>query len=294
MRPVATLRLVLAFSFPLVATAQTDPATSRLRSSVELQLHNFGNFYQAGPGESQVDVNATGAAYRLAWTRPERSPDVYGRAFVLRYTDDASETSYGAQIGTSKYGSVHWYDVSLDWTKNGYAFDIDETRARADLTSLTGHYSYRVAPNWRVGTDLYLEQTRFDDHAEQASDYGSIGVDVRYRGRSELFQPRIGYVAGRRNAEDPDEEAADRSWFAELRSEVHPSVDLRLRYRDRNRDYEFGDRVDDRTQWTLRAIYKQNARLAWTGVYMMENVDSTDPGRDFDRNVASVYLTWAF
>lgn len=287
------LLLVIA-ALPLFAQSDAAPETRPIRSAVELQHYKFNNFFQATDGMPKRNVSAYGAAYRASWSRGNGAPDLYGRLSALRYSGGASETSYTGQAGVSKYGSVHWYDVYVERTENGYAFDIDETRASANITALSGHYSYGITPDWRVGTDLYLDWTRFDVDAGLENDYQSLGVDVRYRGFGDLIQPRVGYVTGRRDSRDRTDSAADRYWFVELRTKPHPAVDLRLRYRDRTRDYENISRVDERAQWTLRGAFKQNDRVSWAGSYSTEVVDSSLPGRDFDRSTAYVALIYGF
>jgi hypothetical protein len=276
------------------AREERPPQVRSIRSAVELQVYNFGNFFQASDGEPKRDVNAVGAAYRATWVRPGNRPDVYGRLAVLRYSGGASETSYTGQAGISKYASVHWYDVYVERTENGYAFDIDETRASANITTLSGHYSYGITPDWRVGTDLYADRTRFNVDADLENDYTSLGVDVRYRGFGRLVQPRIGYVAGTRDAENRLESADDRYWFVELRTQPTAALDVRLRYRDRTLDFQNTTRTDDRTQWLLRASYRQNERFTYAASYRLDAVDSSVAGRDYDRNTAFFSVTYGF
>ena len=297
--------IVIVAALPLFAQQEANPEqvpvpptpapeTRPIRSAVELQYYSFGNFFQAGPGLPKRRVNALGAAYRAAWAPVANGPDLYGRVSGLRYSGGASETSYTAQLGVSKYGSVHWYDVYVEQTWNGYAFDIDETRASADITALNGHYSYAITPEWRVGTDAYLDWTRFDVDADLENDYRSLGFDVRYRGFGDLFQPRVGYVFGQRDSENGTDDAKDRYWFIELRSKVSDAVDVRLRYRDRTREYENIAREDDRAQWTLRGAFKQGPHLTWNASYTTEDVNSSVPARDYDRSTAYVGLTYGF
>lgn len=303
----AVLRSLIIMTAALPLFAQSDDRDPRppaetagevrpwpLRSSVELQFYNFGNFFQAGPGIPEQSVNAFGAAYRAMWTRPGSSPDLYGRVSVLRYSGDASETSYTGQVGLSKYGSTHWYDLSLDHTQNGYAYDIDETRASADITSVWGHYSYPITPDWRVGAETYLDWQRFDVDDALGSDYRSLGAQVRYRGFGDLFEPRVGYVVGERDANNATESLDDRYWYVQVGTEPMAGVDVSLRYRDRTLDYQDIDRTDDRKQWLLRASIRQSERISWNASYAIEAVDSSRPGRDFDRNTAYVGVLYGF
>jgi hypothetical protein len=296
--------LLAAAALPMFAQSETAPErvpppapapeARPLRSTVELQYYNFGNFFQAPEGLPQRNVTALGAAYRAAWTPRTNGPELYGRLSGLRYSGGASETSYTGTAGISKYGSVHWYDFYVERTENGYAFDIDETRASANITALSGHYSYAITRDWRVGTDAYLDWTRFNVDAQLENDYQSLGFDVRYRGFGDLIQPRVGYVMGQRDSRNGVDDADDRYWFVELRTKPRDTIDVRLRFRDRTRDYANIARVDDREQWTLRATLKQNQHLSWNASYSLEDVDSTAPGRDYDRSTASLTLSYGF
>jgi hypothetical protein len=276
-----------------VAPVEPPPA-SPLRSAVELQFFNFDNFFQVPASQGPETVNALGAAYRVIWTRPKQTPDVYGRVSVLRYGGDASETSYTGQLGVMKYGSVHWYDAAVEHTRNGYSFELDETRASANITSFWGHYSYPVAKDWRIGADTYNDRVRFDTNTGMESDYRSLIAVARYSGFGKMLKPRAGYAIGHRDSADPGSEVDDRYWYLQLGTEPIEHLDLSVRYQSRTLDYDSIDRTEDRRSWQLRAAYRHNERLTWVASYRLEDVDSSVPGGDFDRNTASVTLTWWF
>jgi hypothetical protein len=274
--------------------AANPPEASALQHSIQLQFFNFGNFFQAREGQPERSVNATGAAYRAFLTRPQNSPDIYGGLSVLRYSGGASETSYTGHVGVAKYSSTYWYDVYLEHTRNGYSFDIEETRASANITALWSHFSYPVATDWRVGAEAYFDWNRFNVDANLENDYRSFGVVARYNGFGDLVQPRLGIVAGQREAEDPNGNLDDRYWYLQVNSEPHPRVELSVRYRDRTLDYQNIDRTDDRTTWQLRAELEQNERLSWDLSYRLESVDTSIAGRDYDRNTAYVGVKYEF
>jgi hypothetical protein len=301
--------LVFATASPLVAQSDAPvppPSTSPdglpldtqaripIRSAVELQLYHFGNFFQATEGQSERGVNAVSAAYRASWSRPGNAPDLYGRLSVMRYANNASETSYAGQFGLSKYSARHWYDAYIEHTRNGYSFDIQDTRASANITSLWGHYSYPVLPKLRVGADTYLDWQRFNVETGSESDYRSLGVNVRYSGFGDIFKPRIGYTVGERDARDPDDSLDDRYWYILVGTEPREGLELSLRYRDRTLEYQNIDRQDDRQQWLLRATLRQNEHFSWVGSWSSEDVDSSAPQKDFDRSTAYVGVTYGF
>lgn len=286
--------LVTLLATPISAQPEESPEEQPLRSSAELQLHNYGNFFQAREGSDEQSVNALAAAYRAFWARQGDSPDFYARLAALRYSGGASETSYTGQVGASNYGSTHWWDVSLERTENGYAFEVGETLASANITALLGHYSYPLARDWRVGADAYFERTGFDVETGFEGDYRSLGAQVRYRGFGDLIQPRFGYIVGERDVRSNSDSYDERSWYLELRSEPLDSIQVTLRYRDRSRDYQTIDRGEERMDWRLRAAIRQNDHLSWAASYTGEQVDSSLPGRDFDRSQAYVGVVYEF
>ncbi len=288
----------LAFAQPVpppapLPAAEPTPQRSSLRTGVDLQFFSFGNFFQVGDGLPQQNVNALGAAYRAYLTRPANTPDLYGRVSLLRYSGDASETSYTGQVGMAKYGNTHWFDVALDHTRNGYSYDIEETRATANITTVWGHYSYPIGKNWRVGADTYLDWLRFNIDTGQESNYQSLIAVARYNG-FRVVKPRVGYAVGRRDSRDNSGDLDDRYWYVQLATNPIRALELSVRYQDRTIEYPNVQRTDDRSTWQLRASYKQNDRLTWVAWYRPETVDSSRPGRDFDRSTGSVTLTWWF
>ena len=280
--------LIATFLITLPLSAQpleNDPETRVFRNEVELQLYRFGNFFQAREGQPEDDVNGVGAEWRGAWRAAPGRPDVYGALNVLNYAGNAGETSYGGRIGVSHYGEVHSFNAALDRQENGYSFDVGDRTATANITSLTGQYTYRVLRDWEIGAETYLEWQRFDVETGFENDYHNLGAQVRYRGLGRNVRPRIGYVVGERAVETASESYDDRSWYVQIDSAPFARLNASLRYRDRTRDYA-GARTDDREQWRLRAQLRQTQRLAWTASYTRERVSSSEPGRgSFDTDV---------
>lgn len=290
-----SLFAILLIALPLAAQPmENDPETRVFRQEVELQLYRFGNFFQARQGQPQEDVNGFGAEYRAAWRMAPGRPDLYGALNVLSYSGNAGETSYGGRVGVSHYGEVHSYNFALDRQENGYSFDVGDRTASASITSLGGQYTYRLARDWEVGAETYLEWQRFDVETDSENDYHNLGALVRYRGFGRLFRPRLGYVVGERDVDDPSESYDDRYWYVQVDTAPVPRLNASLRYRARTRDYE-GPRTDDRDQWRLRAQLRQTERIAWTASYTRESVSSSDPGRgSFDTDVLFAGLIFGF
>jgi hypothetical protein len=270
------------------------PKPSPFNSFIELQYYNIGNFFQVPSTQHARTVNALGATYRLTMTRPGLKPDLYGSISVMRYSGNASETSYTGQIGVNKYSGKHWYDVSVDYTRNGYSFDIEETRVAANIASLWASYSYEIANDWRIGAETYDDRQRFNINTGFESDYYSLSGVVRYSGFGDILKPRAGYTVGHRDSRDENDDLDDRYWYVQLATEPVNDLEFSVRYRDRMIDYENTTREDDRTTWQFRVNWRQNTRVRWVGTYRIESVDTTRVGRDFDRNSASVTMTYGF
>ena len=293
---IVTLALTLLAAVPLAAQPMEDPDEQRVfRNEVELQLFRFGNFFQAREGEPEEDVHALGAEYRAAFRRGPGAPDLYANVNLLHYTGDSSQTSYGARVGISKYGSVHSYNAYAQRQENGFSFDVGDQTATANITALGGNYSRRITRDWQVGAETYLEWQRFDVETGSENDYRNLGVLVRYRGFGRKFEPRVGFVAGRRDVETDASSYDDRYWYIQLTTVPTPKFNATVRYRDRSRDYESGTRNDDRDQFLLRATFRQSDRLAWTGSYSREQTTSSDPSRgSFDTDVLYAGLIVGF
>ncbi|MGZ5431423.1 MAG: hypothetical protein ACXW5U_00370 [Thermoanaerobaculia bacterium] len=280
------LFVALLVTIPLSGQPMEDENEQRVfRNEVELQLWRFGNFFQAREGQPEEDVNGVGVEYRAAYRRAPGQPDFFAGVNVLNYAGDAGQTSYGARVGASYYGSTHSYYVSLDRQENGYSFDVGDQTASASITALSGQYTYRIASDWDVGAETYLEWQRFDLETGFENDYQSLGAQVRYRGLGRVFRPRIGYVVGQRDVETETQSYDDRYWYVQIDTVPHKRVTASVRYRDRTRDYS-GARTDDRDQWRVRGLFRQTERLAWTASYTRERTSSSEPGRgSFDTDV---------
>jgi hypothetical protein len=280
---IAALAVV---AVPLFGQPAEGETYRPFRSEVEVQLFQFGNFYQAREGFPEDDVFAIGTEYRAAYRQNETAPDLYGNVYVVHYDASPSQTTYGARVGASRYGDVHSWNVYLDRAENGYAFDVEETRAIANITMAGGSYGYRFARDWQAGVEGHVERQRFNlENTGFENDYQNAGVQLRYRGLGPRIQPRIGYVTGERSVRNDVSSYDDSYWYVQVNSELHPRVNATLRFRDRTRDYQNVSREDERKQWLLRGVFRQNNRISWTASMTREDVDSSVPGADFDTSV---------
>ncbi|HVS30069.1 MAG TPA: outer membrane beta-barrel protein [Thermoanaerobaculia bacterium] len=273
---------LLAASAPLAAQPAYRGEPRLFRHEIQLQAYLFNNFFQARGGAPEEDVRAAGVEYGVAYRREENAPDFFGALYAINYAHEGTKTTFGGRIGGSYYGSRHSFYGYLDHMQNGWAFDVEETTANADITALLALYSYRVHPDWQVGLNGYNEWLSFDVDTGYEGDYYQMEGEVRYRGFGSILEPRIGYAVGRRNVENDRDSYDHRHWFVELSTEPHPNVDLSARYRRRTRDYRTVEREEDRPQIRVRAVFRHNERISWIMQIIREDVDSSLPGRDFE------------
>ena len=283
MRRNLIIAVLLATAAPLAAQPDYRGELRVFRHQITLQGFRFENFFQARGGAPEEDVNAAGFEYTTAYRRHENGPDFFGSLYVINYGVEGTVNTFGGRVGMSRYGNVHGFYAYLDRMQNGWSFDIGETTANANITSIVGIYSYRVHQDWQLGLSSYSEWQSFDvERTGYEGTYHELEGEVRYRGFGRIFEPRLGYAFAERDVEDPSDRYDHRYWFVELRSRPHPRVDVSVRFRDRTRDYQTVDRVEERDQWQLRGIFRQTNRIAWMARLTHEDVDSSRPNADFD------------
>ncbi|HVS33091.1 MAG TPA: hypothetical protein VMS98_16715 [Thermoanaerobaculia bacterium] len=294
MRRFLIAALLLTAATPLVAQPDYRGQPRSFRSEIQIQVFRFDNFFQARGGAPEVDMNAAGFEYGVAYRQEENGPDLFGALYAINYARQGTETSFGGRIGMSRFGSVHSFYVYLDRLQNGYAFDIEETTANADITALYGLYTYRIVPDWQVGLSTYNDWTSFDVETGFEGRYNQLEAEVRYRGFGRIFEPRIGYAVGDRDVENNTDSFSHRHWFVQVSTRPVERLDLSLRYRHRTRDYKNLEREEDRGQVQLRALFRHTDRLASVATFTRENVNSSLPGRDFSTGRLFAGLTVGF
>ena len=247
-----------------------------------MQAFLFDNFFQARGGVPEEDVSAAGFEYVTAYRFEETGPDLFGALYAINYGSEGTETSFGGRVGAARYGSVHSFYGYVDRMQNGYAFDIEETTANANITALYAFYSYRFAPEWQAGVSTYNELTSFDVETGFEGTYNQLEGELRYRGFGRIFEPRIGLAIAEREVDNEIDSYDHRHWFVQASTRPVERLELSLRYRDRTRSYQNVDREEDRGQVQFRAIFRHTPRLATTATFTHENVNSSIPGRDFE------------
>lgn len=287
--------LALAAAVPLFAQPAQSRTPKTFRSEIRVSPMRFGNFFQAAGGAEEQDVTAVGFEFRFAyrpWTHPT---DVYAHTEFVKFTSHGQRNTYGGRLGVAHYGDVHQFNAYLDRAENRASFDVGDTTATGDITTLDADYSYRLTPDWQLGVETRHERQRFSvGGTGRDNDYGAIGGSVRYRGFGWRFSPSIGYVTGERDVDNRVDSYDDSYWYAQLTYQPHQRVYTSLRYRDRKRDYQNVDREDDRDSWTATLVFTQNEHLSWLVYYSRENVTSNQPGRDFAWDALIGGVTWQF
>ena len=282
MRRFLITALLVATATSLNAQPDYRGKPRSLRSELQMQAFHFDNFFQARGDAPEVDMDALGFEYGVAYRLEEDSPDFFGALYAINYSREGTETSFGGRVGMARYGSKHSFYGYVDRMQNGYAFDIEETTANANITSLYGFYSYRVVPDWQLGVSTYNDWTSFDRTTGFEGTYNQIEGEVRYRRFGPIFEPRIGYAIGERDVDNNEDSYDHRHWFVQVGTRPLERLELSLRYRDRSRDYQNIDREEDRGQVQLRGVYRHTDRLATTATFTHETVDSSIPGRGFN------------
>jgi hypothetical protein len=296
---VATL--AIALSTPALAQPRDRRDAGRFRSEVRLQGYVFGNFFQAADPDLEEDVSAAAIEYRAA-LRPWASPtDFYANVDFMRYENEQRPNTYGWRLGVQHSGDVHAYSAYVDRGENRASFEVGDTTATANITTLGGEYSYRITPDWQVGAEVLQERERYDVESSRENDFTAVGASVRYRGFGRSISPEVGFVSGNRDVVDPDDSYDDDYWYVRVVSSPIPRLYLSLRYRQRQREYttsnvadsNFG-RADERHGWVLTSNFQFTDRLGTLLYYTTEDVDTNRPGRDFDRSTLLLGVTYGF
>jgi hypothetical protein len=287
---------------PTTSATPVNATPSIWRQEIRLQGQVFGNFFQASDDRLAEDVTAVSTQYR-ATVKPwgTRPIEFYGHVDYQHYVSIDRDNSYGGGVGATYNGNVHSFGAYIDRGENRASFDVGDQTAIANITMFGADYSYRLTRDWELKADATFDQQRYSLQTGNESDFQAFGASVRYRGFGRIFSPRLGYVAGTRDAVDPRDSYDDTYWYLQVISVPHPRLYLSARYRDRLRDYTTSDptsssfgREDERTQWMLSANYRLTDHVGVSTYYAREATDSSRVGRDFDVDLLLVGLTYGF
>ena len=296
--------LALAIAMPLAAQPKGRSEPGRTRSEMRILGYYFDNFYYVTDRSAEEDVTGLGAELRAAY-RPGLQPwEVFGHLGVTRYGDDRLADSFNARIGVGQDTDVHDFTLFLDQAENRPSFEVGNTFARADVTTLGGEYGWRFTSDWEVGAEGTYQRQRFDVDTDRVNDYYAFGPSIRYRGFGWRIAPEGGLLFGKRDVRNEEEsyETAD----AYIQVAYMPPIPgdrlyVSLRYRDRDREYTINDplsrnfgRDETRGDWTLLADLRTAENVSWFAYFSTESVDSSVPAGDFEVGLLLVGLVIEF
>lgn len=289
--------LVLAAPAALAQTAD-EPA---FQWQARVLGFRFENFFQVPEGVPEENVDAVRGegrlSYRLSNTGPLR---VYADAGLTSYSEGLDDsTSVG--VGLESEGRERSWTTGLELTRDQPVFDVGDEFDRADVVRLDGEYGVRVTDNWELTGLGEWERQEFDITSSKDNDLYSAGAAVRYRGWGYEFSPEVGFLAGRRDADDPNEDHDQQDLWLKVRSVPTPALYVSLRYRLRLRDYTVDDpragnfgREDDRDYWTLNARYRLTDRTALDLYYNYLDADSDKETRIFTTHILGFGVTFGW
>lgn len=293
--------ILLLIAAPLSAQPAGTSQPGGFRHDARVQLYLFDNFFHSSNPATEQDVLGLGAEYRAAWRPAQRPMEVFGHVNVLEYDESGLETAFGVRLGLQEDGARHDWRAYLDQSENRPSFDVRNTFATTDRTTLFGGYGFDVTPSWQLGADVTLEQQRFENNPTRENEFAGIGANVRYKGFGWRIVPMAGVAIGDRSVEDENESYDDRSWILGIEYIPIDPLYLSASYRDTLRDYGTGDpssfnfgREEDRQQWEVIASYRTSQRISLSLYYLREGVDVPLTGENFDTQLVLFGVGYAF
>jgi len=249
----------------------------------------FENFFQSPDDGENVGALQGELGASLGLTRGVR---LYGSASYLHFPDEAIEGSPGVRVGVRGDRRPHGFEVYAERLDNRPSFDLDGFQG-ADISRLSGEYSYRLLEDWQVSVDGDFEQQSFDETPERDNDFPQLGAALRWRG-SRAFSPEIGFRRGEREVEDALQSYDQNEKYLQIRSQTTERLYLSVRLRDRRRDYQNIAREDERRQIAVGADYTLYPDVILNLYGAREWVDTTVPERDFTSGLWIAGLTYRF
>lgn len=258
--------------------AQDGPDRLQIRANATARVYD--NFFRAPPAGSHQTI--------LAWTggarvglRPVVSPviELYGEADYTRYGDLGDSPGLGGGVFLWSRTHVSWLEVHR--LQNRPVFDVGDVTRFADLSRISGYYSFRPGSDWRFDLDGRTVHVRFDEVPQANSRVYLIGGSIRYRAL-DFLQPELGGRVGKRVAEDPDQDNTRGHLSLGIVSVPADPLRMNVRYRFRSRWYTGDDpqarnfgRSDTGGQWTVVSVLRASRRLQFRLIYNRMDLDST-------------------
>jgi hypothetical protein len=271
-----------------IAGAQTAAQPSRplppaFGGHVRLSAVLFDNFFQSPDGDVQEDVPA--AAVEAALHRRLGAQTlIYGDVDHTRYRD--YRPSSGFTAGLRRDGRPHVWDAQAQVLRGRPSREVGDEFDRANAVAFNGQYGHRMGDWQPLALAGYRRET-YELSPLKQNDAVTLGVGLRHRGLGQV-SPEVGFVLGRRDVRNDNEDLREREVYLRLRWAPAPPTYVSLRVRRRFREYSIEEagarnagREDTRTQVVASADLWQTSRLGANVYYALEASDSTHPRGEF-------------
>lgn len=274
-----------------VATAEEEP-TTQPSSSVPLELEvrgtagYFGNFFQAPQEEEQESVRAMTGEARVI--RPFASGSyAFAAASGTLYSQFDPGSNLLAGFGWSAW--PHLLEAYAGYRWHTPRLDVGDTLGFANLLYLHAGYSVRAARIIQLEALVDYYDEAHGQRPERNNTFLDLGGAIRYRGLGGILSPEVGVAFGARDVDVDTEDLDQRTVWITLHSKPTPTLSLRLRYRNRFREYSVDDvtalnfgREDRRHEIALASTLRLRDDLGWTVYYSLQHATSTRASRNFD------------
>ena len=294
------LRVLLAAA-ALSATALPAFAQSAVPVAVQVRFNAAfnDNFFQAATNAPGEDVWARSFEARVAKRPTNGEPVPFGRFELMSYS--GLERAGALAGGVTQDNDRSGFRIEGGYQWNRPRFEVGDEFERADITGIIGEYSRHVTPAVELKAlgDLFHES--YEIRPLKNNNLYNLGGAVRYRGFGSVFSPEVGWLWGRRDADDLNEDFDQRQFYIQVRSAALPSTYLSVRFRRRARDYS-GDlpglsnvgREDRRNQWTMYADVTATPHVILNLSYWHERAHSTRVTREFSAQAIGFGATYKF
>lgn len=299
-----TAAALLFTAQPMWAQPRGASEPGAYRSEMRIQAYYFDNFFHSAQPGGEQDATALGTELRAAFRPGQRPLEIFAHVSAVKYNVEEASNSYGARIGVAFDDDRHQWVAFLDQAENRPSFEVGNTFARADVTTLAGEYSYRLTEDWEVGGEGAVERQTYNVESDRENLFKAIGANARYRGFGWRIAPEAGVLLSNRDVDNAEESYDSFDKYVQLAYMPALPGDplyVSLRYRFRDRSYTIDDRAarnfgreEQRGDWTAVADYRiaQNVNL-WLYA-STEAIDSSIPGGNFDVGLVLMGITIGF
>lgn len=299
-----TAAAIFFVAAPMSAQPRGTSQPGAYRSEMRIQGYYFDNFFHSTRSAEEQDATALGTELRAAFRPGQRPLEIFGHVSAVKYDVEEASNSFGARIGVSFDDDRHQWVAFLDQAENRPSFEVGNSFARADVTTLAGEYSYRLTEAWEIGAEGAVERQTYDVASDRENLFKAAGANVRYRGFGWRIAPEAGFLISNRDV-DNAEESYD-SFDKYVQVAYMPTLPgdplyVSLRYRLRDRTYTIDDRTarnfgreEERGDWTAVADYRVAQNVNWWLYASTETIDSSIPGGNFDVGLVLMGITIGF